>query len=361
DSIAIQPSGEEGAAAVSSHNYNPHFSTVTKVEPKNVEEDPVTDESSKRSETNLNSIRSSMADEQTENLDVINDENDGDENETSKFVSSRKAYKFDDPPIVFKDIDGITALAKVEEMVQNFLNPQQQQCLKEIEEYLKSESGAWAIGDEHLDLFSFLLNGGDGKFAPNVTLLTLEVLQAASLKEDVVLILHQDRKDHRIMSYINKIENLTLAEQEEIVKLLCNLCGQPSTIDWLLYISEWTEENGHSNSNSRVTIRAAVHTLLNDQLTTLQRNGVYLIYNLSLKEVFEDVSIELSTAILQYMHSNLPDDQVIVRFMEISANDVPALIKMLGPDLNKFKNKNDKMDNLVKEIENRVAKLPSYL
>lgn len=52
---------------------------------------------------------------------------------------------------------GITALAKVEEMVQNFLNPQQQQCLKEIEEYLKSESGAWAIGDEHLDLFSFLL------------------------------------------------------------------------------------------------------------------------------------------------------------------------------------------------------------
>ena len=58
------------------------------------------------------------------------------------------------------------------------------------------------------------LSGGEGKFAPNVTLLTLEMLQAAALKEDVVLILHQDRKDHRLMSYINKIENLTLAEQE---------------------------------------------------------------------------------------------------------------------------------------------------
>ena len=157
-----------------------------------------------------------------------------------------------------------------------------------------------------------LFSGGDGKFAPNVTLLTLEVLQAAALKDDVVLILHQDRKDHRLMSYINRIESLTLAEQEEVVKLLCNLCGQPTTFDWILYISEWCESDGQSASNSRVTVRAAVHTLLNDQLTTLQRNGVYLIYNLSLKEVFEDVSIELSTAVLQYLHSDVPDDQGII-------------------------------------------------
>ena len=145
-----------------------------------------------------------------------------------------------------------------------------------------------------------------------MTLLTLEVLQAAALKDDVVLILHQDRKDHRLTSYINRIESLTLAEQEEVVKLLCNLCGQPTTFDWILYISEWCESDGQSASNSRVTVRAAVHTLLNDQLTTLQRNGVYLIYNLSLKEVFEDVSIELSTAVLQYLHSDVPDDQGII-------------------------------------------------
>lgn len=140
-------------------------------------------------------------------------------------------------------------------------------------------------------------------------MLTLELLQAAALKEDVVLILHQDRKDHRLMSYINRIENLTLAEQEEIVKLLCNLCGQATTFDWLLYISEWCESDGQPASNSRVTVRAAVHTLLNEQLTTLQRNGVNLIYNLSLKDVFEDVAIELSTAVLQYLHSDVPVDQ----------------------------------------------------
>ncbi len=132
----------------------------------------------------------------------------------------------------------------------------------------------------------FLISGGEGQFAPNVPLLVLEVLQAAALKDDIVLVLHQDRKDHRIMSYINRIESLTLAEQEEIAKLLCNLCGQPSTFDWLLYISEWTENDGSASSNSRVTTRAAVHTVLNDKLTTLQKTGVALIFNLALKELF---------------------------------------------------------------------------
>ncbi|KAI2796903.1 Desumoylating isopeptidase 1 [Blomia tropicalis] len=293
------------------------------------------------------------------------EDNVQDEKETST-LQARRSYKFDDPPIVFKDVDGLAAAQKIEEMVVNLLNPQQQQFLKELADYLQSDNGAWAIGDEHIDLIVFLLSGGDGKFAPNVTLLTLELLQAAALKEDVVLILHQDRKDHRLMSYINRIENLTLAEQEEIVKLLCNLCGQATTFDWLLYISEWCESDGQPASNSRVTVRAAVHTLLNEQLTTLQRNGVNLIYNLSLKDVFEDVAIELSTAVLQYLHSDVPVDQallcmtVIQRFIEISATDVPALIKMLGPDLGKYKGKCPEMDKMIDEIESKVARLPAF-
>lgn len=40
------------------------------------------------------------------------------------------------------------------------------------------------------------------------------------------------------MSYINLMEQLTLAEQEETVKLLCNMCGNPGSFDWLMYISE---------------------------------------------------------------------------------------------------------------------------
>lgn len=40
------------------------------------------------------------------------------------------------------------------------------------------------------------------------------------------------------MSYINLMEQLTLAEQEETVKLLCNMCSNPGSFDWLMYISE---------------------------------------------------------------------------------------------------------------------------
>ena len=160
-----------------------------------------------------------------------------------------------------------------------------------------------------------MFSGGDGKFAPNVPLLVLEVLQSAALKDDIVLVLHQDRKEHRIMSYINRIESLTLAEQEETAKLLCNLCGQPTTFDWLLYISEWTESDGQSSSNSRTVTRAAVHTVLNDKLTTLQKTGVALIYNIALKELFEDTATELATAILQFLHSELAEEQGILNML----------------------------------------------
>ena len=39
----------------------------------------------------------------------------------------------------------------------NLLNPQQQEYLKEVGTYLQSESGAWAIGEEHIELLVYLL------------------------------------------------------------------------------------------------------------------------------------------------------------------------------------------------------------
>ncbi|XP_054155325.1 uncharacterized protein LOC128953828 [Oppia nitens] len=302
-----------------------------------------------------------MADNET---DLVEEETPK-ETKTEETKSQRRSYKYDDPPVLFKDVNGVAAIKKITELITDLLSNEQQQYLKELSEYLVSESGAWALGDEHLEFIALLLSGGDGKFAPNVALLVLEVLQSAALKDDIVLVLHQDRKDHRLMSYINKIESLTLAEQEEVAKLLCNLCGQPTTFDWLLYISEWIESDGQSSSNSRTTTKAAVHTLLNDKLTTLQKTGVFLIYNLALKELFEDTATELATAVLQFLHGDLPEDQAfmcltaIIRFIAISYNDVPALVKMLGPDINKFKGFSERVDKLVDELNIKLAALPS--
>lgn len=49
----------------------------------------------------------------------------------------------------------------------------------------------------------------------------------------------------------------------------------------------------------------------------------------------------------------------LVRFMAISYNDVPALVKMLGPDLNKFKGLSQRVDQLVDDINLKLSALPS--
>lgn len=87
-----------------------------------------------------------------------------------------------------------------------------------------------------------------------------------------------------------------------------------------------------------------------------------LIFNLSLKSVFDDVASELSTAILQYLHTDLSLEHTrlcliaLTRFMEINTSDIAALTKMLGPDLSKFNGKSKDIDEMVSKIQ---TKLPS--
>lgn len=126
---------------------------------------------------------------------------------------------------------------------------------------------------------------------------------------------------------------------------------------------QWTDYDGSVTSNSRVTTKAAVHAILNDKLSTLQEVGMNLIFNLALKSVFDDVASELSTAVLQYLHTDLSSDHVRIclialsRFMEINTADIAALTKMLGPDLTKFKGKSKDMDELVDVIQAKLPKM----
>lgn len=115
-------------------------------------------------------------------------------------------------------------------------------------------------------------------------------------------------------------------------------------------------------SNSRVTTKAAVHAILNEKLSTLQEVGMNLIFNLALKNVFDDVASELSTAILQYLHTDLSLEHLrlclisLTRFMDINTSDIAALTRMLGPDLSKFVGKSKEIDGLVEKLK---AKLPN--
>lgn len=88
-----------------------------------------------------------------------------------------------------------------------------------------------------------------------------------------------------------------------------------------------------------------------------------LIFNLALKSVFDDVASELSTAVLQYLHTDLSLEHARIclialsRFLEINTADIGALTKMLGPDLTKFKGKAKDMDEMVDTIQSKLPNI----
>lgn len=274
----------------------------------------------------------------------------------------RRSRRYDDPPILFPNVDGAAILKRLLEVLEGKLNREERRDLDEMMEYLTTEGGAWALGTPHLETIGRLLN--DRSLPEETPVLTLQVMQAAGLKEDVILLLHQDREKHHLMSYFYRIESLPENEQTEVAALLCNLCSNPSSYDWLTYISEW-EEEGRPCSNSRVIVRAAVNALLSQKPETRDR-GCALIYNLALKkELFDDIATELAMAVMQFLQSPLSEELVfqsltaLYRFMCISYNEVPALLKMLGPDAESFKGLSPRVDPIVEEIlvKMRVARV----
>ncbi|EEC04910.1 conserved hypothetical protein, partial [Ixodes scapularis] len=275
----------------------------------------------------------------------------------------RKSRRYSDPPVFYSDVNVSSRRSCLEDSLGDKLNEAEQAALRELHEYLVTENGAWALGTAQLDLFGRLFT--DASLPVTVRLALLRVLQAAALKEDVILFLHQDRKSHCIMSYVYRIETLSPEEQDEVLKLLCNMCSNVSSYDWLLYISEWSEEGGQSCNNARSTVRAAVHGLLTDRPVAQERSAG-LMFNLALKEqLFDDTAAELSTAILQYLHGDIKEEQAfhcltaLLRFLSISYNDVPALIQMLGPDLKKFSGLSERVGKLVDEIQQKLSASPS--
>ncbi len=53
-------------------------------------------------------------------------------------------------------------------------------------------------------------------------------------KDDVILVLHQDRRDHVLMRYACNMDQLSPQCQEAAALLICNLFENLSTSEWLL-------------------------------------------------------------------------------------------------------------------------------
>ncbi|OQR74764.1 hypothetical protein BIW11_03367 [Tropilaelaps mercedesae] len=287
-------------------------------------------------------------------------------------LTPRKTRKFEDPAICFEPIDGTSALQVVEERLLGKLSEEDATCFREFAEYINTDCGSWSLGEFHLNLLGVLLAE---RQEPRIRLATIQFLSACALKDDFILFLHQDRKNHAILNYAYKIERLPPDEQDAIIILLCNLCKNNSSFDWLMYISEWPSDDGTpapcNNCKSvpalsstflfrQVTTRAVVHALLCDRKET-QEKAAALMYNLALKELFDDQATEYATALLQYLHSELSEEAswralvALFRFCQISYNDVPALCGMLGPDLSKFTGMSKRVDAALKDLQDKIA------
>lgn len=152
------------------------------------------------------------------------------------------------------EIDGLIGL------IDGKLSADEKRAVEELHQYMLGDEGSWALSDgfldfvgkffqlkaktyqfssehliiqfkktyhlstEHLISLGRLLH--DPEFSLEVRIRILNILAAAALKDDVILVLHQDRKDHVLMNYAFEIDRLTPEEQCAIALFVSNFSYQ---------------------------------------------------------------------------------------------------------------------------------------
>ncbi|XP_076670765.1 uncharacterized protein LOC143370048 isoform X2 [Andrena cerasifolii] len=266
-----------------------------------------------------------------------------------------------DPPIVFKDlVDVKSEYVALCNLLEGKLNDEERVCMEELRQYVLENEGSWALGDNFLNFVGRILY--DKSLSSDTRARLLNILSVAALKDDVILLLHQDRREHIIMNYAFDIDRHPQEEQFPLTQFLANMFENLSSSEWLLYISEWQHQN-QSISNIRVTTKVAVHALLSNSID-LQTRGAAIIHNLACKEVktvvFDDVAIELTMALLQYFNGSPAEEQLfacmksLARFTQISGQDVPQLIQMIGPEPNKFRGTSERIDEQIDQVNRKL-------
>ncbi|XP_067615089.1 uncharacterized protein [Eurosta solidaginis] len=264
-----------------------------------------------------------------------------------------------EPALVHKDINIKTELECLVRLLDGKICKEEEIAMEELHQYLIEDEGSWVLGDNFLVFVQRVLR--EENFSPDTRVHLIRTLAFAALKDDVIIILHQDRRDHTLMNFSHDIEKHTPEEQQAWAMFMCNLFENVGPSEWLLYISEW-EYLGQTISNIRVTTKVAVHCILSN-CPQLKNTGSMILYNIAIKEVktvvFDDVAVELAMAILQFYQSSPNEEQVfrtlkaLARFLEVSA-DVAAIIQMIGPHPKQFAGMSERVDEIVSQISRKV-------
>merc|ERR1711971_290167 len=114
---------------------------------------------------------------------------------------------------------------------------EEQERLREMEDWIVKNEGTWVLSEGFNVFLSNVFHRQEWPSDARVAMLRL--LAYGAKEDDIVLILHMDRKDHSVMNYAQSFDRLAVKEQESIALLFCSLFETASASGWLMYISEW--------------------------------------------------------------------------------------------------------------------------
>lgn len=99
-------------------------------------------------------------------------------------------------------------------LVDGKLSEDDEKSIEELHQYLIEGEGSWALGDNFLIFVGRVLENRDISTEARVHL--LRCLAAGALKDDIILLLHQDRRDHVMMNYAQDIDRHAPEEQQAL-------------------------------------------------------------------------------------------------------------------------------------------------
>lgn len=97
-------------------------------------------------------------------------------------------------------------------LVDGQLTKEEETSIEELHQYLIEGEGSWALGDNFLTFVGRILQ--DPNISTETRVHLLRALAFAALKDDVILLLHQDRRDHVLMNYAHDIDRRAPEEQQ---------------------------------------------------------------------------------------------------------------------------------------------------
>ena len=98
--------------------------------------------------------------------------------------------------------------------VVNLLNDEEQDRLREMEDWIIKNEGTWVLAEGFINFISKVLT--DKSMPSEGRIALLKLLAYGTGMDDCVLILHMDRKDHVLMNYAQQIDRLPILEQEAV-------------------------------------------------------------------------------------------------------------------------------------------------